>query len=554
MSYLTRLTRRPVRQREQLADGQVPNSAGGFVWQVDRWTQLRRFLILGSEGGSFYARELDLTTQNTGTLDACIAKDGLRTVAEIVAVSQDGRAVKNDPAVFALARCASAPGVETRRAALDALPLVCRTATHLFQFATFVREWRGWGRGLRRAVGGWYADRPVDAIAYQAVKYRQREGVSHRDVLRMAHPAAAVSAGNPTLDVTADQARLFGWIVRGGDTDGLPRIVEGFARAQRSDSAAETARLVREYELPREALLSQHLNDPPVWEALLERMPITAMIRNLATMTRAGLIAPGTDAASLVAQRLRDGERLRRGRVHPIALLIAQRTYASGRGLRGRGSWSPVATIVDALDDAFHLAFGNVRPTGKRLLLALDVSGSMAYSQIAGVPGLSARDASAAMALVTLASDPDAEVVGFHAGRRSWTARTSGRFAGRSDGLTPLPLSARQRLDDAVRRVSNLPFGGTDCALPMLYAMDRARSVDTFVIYTDSETWAGDVHPAAALRRYRRATGIAARLIVVGMVANRFTIADPRDPGMLDVVGFDTSTPEVIGGFARGDM
>jgi len=554
MSYLTRITRRPAHQREQLVAGQVQNSEGGFVWQVDCWTRLRRFLILGSEGGSFYARELDLTNQNTRTLDACIAEDGMRTVAEIVAVSQAGRAVKNDPAVFALARCASASGVETRRAALAALPQVCRTSTHLFQFATFVREWRGWGRGLRRAVGAWYADRTVDAIAYQAVKYRQRDGVSHRDVLRMAHPAAAVSAGNPTLDVTPEQARLFGWIVRGGDVDGLPRIIEGFARAQRSASAAETAQLVREYELPREALLSEHLNDPLVWEALLERMPITAMIRNLATMTRAGLIAPGSDASSLVSQRLRDGEWLRRGRVHPIALLIAQRTYASGRGLRGRGSWSPVAAVVDALDDAFHLAFGNLRPTGKRLLLALDVSGSMAASRIAGVPGLSARDASAAMALVTLASDPDAEVVGFHAGRGGWTGREHGRFTGRSDGLTPLPLSARQRLDDAVRRVSDLPFGGTDCALPMLYAMDRGRSVDTFVIYTDSETWAGGIHPAEALRRYRRATGIAARLVVVGMVANRFTIADPDDPGMLDVVGFDTSTPEVIAGFARGDL
>jgi 60 kDa SS-A/Ro ribonucleoprotein len=554
MSYLTRLTRRPIRQREQLATGQVPNSEGGFVWQVDHWTQLRRFLILGSEGGSFYARELDLTKQNTGTLDACIAEDGQRTVAEIVAVSQAGRAVKNDPAVFALARCASAPDVATRRVALAALPQVCRTATHLFQFATFVREWRGWGRGLRRAVGAWYADRTVDAIAYHAVKYRRREGVSHRDVLRMAHPAAAVSAGNPTLGVTPEQARLFEWIVRGGNADGLPRIVEGFARAQRATSAAETAALVREYELPREALLSQHLNDPMVWEALLERMPITAMIRNLATMTRAGLIAPGSDAASLVAQRLRDGERLRRARVHPVALLIAQRTYASGRGLRGRRSWSPVAGVVDALDDAFHLAFGNVRPTGKRLLLALDVSGSMAWSRVAGVPGLTARDASAAMALVTLASDPDAEVVGFHAGRGGWTAREKGRFTGRRDGLTPLPLSARQRLDDAVRRVSDLPFGGTDCALPMLYAMEKGRTVDAFVIYTDSETWAGGIHPAEALRRYRRATGVAARLIVVAMVANRFTIADPDDPGMLDVVGFDASTPEVISGFARGDM
>jgi len=102
--------------------------------------------------------------------------------------------------------------------------------------------------------------------------------------------------------------------------------------------------------------------------------------------------------------------------------------------------------------------------------------------------------------------------------------------------------------------VADLPFGGTDCALPMLYAMERGRAIDTFVIYTDSETWAGDIHPAEALRRYRRATGIAARLVVVGMVANRFTIADPRDAGMLDVAGFDTSTPEVIAGFARGDL
>ena len=553
MSYLTRFTTRSAPQREQLCADQTVNSEGAFVWQVDRWTRLRRFLILGSEGGSFYAGERNLTRENTAALDECIAEDGVRTVAEILAVSTAGRAAKNDPAVFALARCASAPDMATRRAAVDALPKVCRTSTHLFQFVTFTRAWRGWGRSLRRAVGAWYAAQPADRLAYQAVKYRQRDGVTHRDVLRLAHPAAAVSAGNPTLDVSAEQARLFDWIVRGGAVDGLPRLVEGFARAQAASSARESAELVREYGLPREAVRPEHLTEAAVWEALLERMPMTAMIRNLATMTRIGLVAPGSDAVAAICRELGDGERIRAARVHPITLLVAQRTYAHGRGLRGTRSWTPVTRIVDALNGAFHLAFGNVEPTGKRLLLALDVSGSM-VAPIAGVPGLSARDASAAMALVTLASDPNAEVVGFHAGRRGWVARNQGWFAGRSDGLTPLPLSARQRLDDAVRRVSNLPFGGTDCALPMLYAMERGRAIDTFVIYTDSETWAGDIHPAEALRRYRRATGIAARLVVVGMVANGFTIADPTDAGMLDVVGFDTSTPEVIAGFARGDL
>ena len=71
------------------------------------------------------------------------------------------------------------------------------------------------------------------------------------------------------------------------------------------------------------------------------------------------------------------------------------------------------------------------------------------------------------------------------------------------------------------------------------------------MIYTDSETWAGDIHPAQALRDYRRASGMAARLVVVGMVSNGFTIADPADQGMLDVVGFDTATPQLIADFAR---
>ena len=95
-----------------------------------------------------------------------------------------------------------------------------------------------------------------------------------------------------------------------------------------------------------------------------------------------------------------------------------------------------------------------------------------------------------------------------------------------------------------------LPFGGTDCALPMLWAAENQVPVDVFCIYTDSETWAGDIHPAQALRAYRQKTGIGAKLVVIGMVSNGFSIADPTDGGMLDVVGFDTATPSIIADFA----
>jgi 60 kDa SS-A/Ro ribonucleoprotein len=213
-----------------------------------------------------------------------------------------------------------------------------------------------------------------------------------------------------------------------------------------------------------------------------------------------------------------------------------------------------VREVVDVLDAAFYTAFGNVEPTGKRLLLALDVSGSMTSGTVAGVPGLTPRDASAALALVTAATEPHYETVGFFAGKRGWKSHIKSRWALGEEGLTPLAISPRQRLDDVVKTVSNLPFGGTDCALPMLYARAQEREVDTFVIYTDSETWAGDVDPVQALRDYRQASGIDARLVVVGMVSNGFSIADPADPGMLDVVGFDTATPQLISDFAGGTL
>lgn len=139
--------------------GQMPNSAGGYVWTIDPWKQLDRFLILGTEGGTYYVDERKLTVDGATNVLACIGRDGPRVVSRIAEISEAGRAPKNDPAIFALALCTASPNEATRKAAFEALPSVCRTGTHLFQFAAVVKELRGWGRGIRSAVGGWYNGR-----------------------------------------------------------------------------------------------------------------------------------------------------------------------------------------------------------------------------------------------------------------------------------------------------------------------------------------------------------------------------------------------------------
>ena len=122
---------------------------------------------------------------------------------------------------------------------------------------------------------------------------------------------------------------------------------------------------------------------------------------------------------------------------------------------------------------------------------------------------------------------------------------------GGESGITPVALSPRMRLDSVIAKVRAIPMGGTDCALPMVWACRNQLRVSAFVTYTDSETWAGNIHPAQALAQYRAEFVGNAKAVVVGMTSNGFTLADPNDRGMLDVVGFDTSVPAVISDFVR---
>ncbi|MBE5453469.1 hypothetical protein E3G52_000333 [Mycobacteroides abscessus] len=569
MDVLATIGTRKTPQSQQADPRQAKNAAGGYTFTVDDETLLHRFLTLGTDGGTYYTSAPDLTREAAAVVFRAAAANPVRLVEHIVEVSVAGRAPKQNPALFALAIAAASEDVEGRRAAAAALSKVARTGTHLYTFVKYMEQFRGWGRAMQRAVGGWYTGKPVDRLAYQLVKYRQREGWMHRDLLRLSCPS------------TVDPARrlAFNWAVGKGLNDyadgkaavltkdqlkagkrtakrpKLPNvtlddqhplaIIQDYEDAQRATTPKDwLAILHRGNDLPWEALPDAALTHPEVWEILIEAgMPQTALIRQLPRLTRLGVLTGSI--GNRVAAQLQDTERLRKGRVHPINVLVAARTYASGRSARGESTWAPVAKINDALDAAFYNAYGAVEPSGKRTLLALDVSGSMG-SAISGLP-LTCREAAAALALVTANVEDDHEVIGFTDGAR-------GRGYMTNDIVTPLDISPRRRLDDVCRYTTGLSFGRTDCSLPMVWAQKTKREIDTFVVLTDNETWYGNIHPHQALRDYRNKMGIDARLVVVGMTATRFSIADPADPGQLDVSGFDSAVPQLISDFSRGDL
>lgn len=564
---------------------QVPNNAGGFVFQITDMQRLRRFLVLGSDGGTFYASEKTLGIENAQCLQRLIAAGkGVEAVQEIVRFSVDNRAPKQEPILFALALCARCTDGATRTAAYEAVSAVCRIPTHLFSFMEYCQllskahGGRGQGRAHRRAISAFYSSKQAQHLGFLCTKYASRNGWSHRDVLRVSHvqpktpahnmvfqyiikgfkslaalpeavqaatqPAATAEPAAPappalTAEAADDGADGSDLAPSADEAEELRRtyaLLQALEELKAQTEVEGVVRLVRQFRLAREHIPTQFLNSIQVWQALLPQMPLTALIRNLGKMTAIGLLQPDGEHSATVVGKLSDSAQLQRSRVHPFSVLLALRTYQQGHGEKGSLRWQPVPEIVAALNNAFYAAFANVQASGKRFLLALDVSGSMTCGNICGASNITPRVASAAMAMVTARTEPSCHIMAF------------------SDDFIPLDITPADSLEDVMHAMDGLPFSSTDCSLPMQWALAHELPIDVFVVYTDNETYAGSVHPAEALRAYRAASGIEAKLVVVGMTATEFSIADPSDGGMLDVVGFDAAAPEIMSSFARGDI
>jgi len=489
---------------------QVQNDAGGYVYAVEDRERLERFLILGVEGGTYYVGKQAHLQRNVDFLGKALASDPKGFIDTVVAVSSEGRAPKNSPAIFAIAFALANAGDEYKAYARAAVAQVCRTSTHLFELAEYIENLGGWGRSKRSAVASWYTDKTPDELAFQAVKYRQRNGWTHRDMLRLSHPAL----GNEYKSV-AD-------FILGKDSDTIaPKAIEGFRKVQAAKSGKEAVGIVAEYRLPWETVPTEYLNDADLWRSMFEQgfLGHTALLRNLNRMDKLGLF---NDLVfeSTVAKFLTDPVQVKKGRLHPIAYLNA----LNNSGVTG--------TVRQGLIDGFYVAFGNVVPSNARTMIGLDVSGSMGWEDVIGLKGMNCREAAAAMATVTARTEPYVFIGAF------------------TTNFVKVNVNKDADLDQMTRAISNLRFGGTDASQPIQYALANNIAIDHFIIYTDNDTY-GSRHVDSVLREYRRKTGIDAKLTVVGLSATDFTIGDPEDTGTLNVCGFDTTAPAVIAEFAR---
>ena len=687
------LVRNAVPQWFRLDPDQVPNNAGGFVWQISDQEQVLRYLIIGSEGGNYYQTPQQVSSQCA----SCVLRM-TRTPANfkwlvdtIRQVSIEGRAAKHESTLLALATAiVFAPTQFDKTEALNAVNDCVRILTHMYMLIGYIKIFSkaghpnlassasvvgsGLGRGIRRVFGKYFYSRTGIEVANLVTKYQNREGWTIKDVLTLIHinpKKMKDDGGRLAIDSIFKTKEDFTPILAGAPTTAEPTkillsaIKEIHDIVLRTQAPAATATATSQTELDRiihlinsaglcrEHLPSQLFKHCRIWEALLlskgangkgKGMPITALIRNLGKLSTAeiGIIDPnynpdrtpsasfasantqwgGVHPTEYIIRRLTNAHDIKYSRVHPYNILVAMMTYKKGSGDKGRLNWIPNVHILNALDHAFKLAFQNVTPTGKRIKIALDVSGSMSTNFCTGSPIVNCAIGSVAMMMMTLwverrgvppqhnqpavrgrpprtpptveeykktkqyfglsnatdapkpaatgyysftytpqeqhqylpelypapATPPQVTICAFSNTIIDLTNAIVGYMDATIDPATGLPTMT---IADALKLV-DMPFSSTDCALPMIQALKNREKVDAFVIYTDSETYMGTIHPQAALEEYRRTMGIDAKLIVVGMTSNCLTIADPKDLNTLNLAGFDTATPRIISDFTQG--
>ncbi len=351
----------------------------------------------------------------------------------------------------------------------------------------------------------------------------------------------------------------------------------------KTDQLDEICATIRKFNLTREFVPTWALKYVCVWRALLLNvagdritMPMTALIRNLGTMSYRGVFVDSV-LVDLVAKHIENEEVIRRSRTHPATIAVAYYMYASGHGMKGSNSWTPNDRIKGALDAAYYLSFGNVEPTGKRVFHALDGSPSMTH-RLGCLPCISASQAMALMVMVFVqVENPATQTYSIFSSGRDFRkfqltnamtfeeVAVASRITGWAGTDLSLPMETAIKeftsaMDRKLSDAEKIEFEaaktvGDTATIELIHKKLRYQGVyDAINIYTDNDLNSGRRLSVVALRAYRKLVGLPTKMVVMASTVTDFTIADPSDEGMLDLVGFDTQTPQVLSAFIRGDI
>ncbi|NNG67541.1 TROVE domain-containing protein [Caldanaerobacter subterraneus] len=460
--------------------------------------QYLQTLLTNTIGNTFYADSDTLLTESNEIHDAMLEKNP-EFAAKALIFARNKGLMRLQP-ILGLVKLSSV----SQKLFSNVFSQVILIPSDLQDFMTILK---GQGRGQGgRAIKRQAALFLNNISEYWAIKYNGRgRGYSLGDIVKTVHP-------KPIND---KQRNIFAYLV-GKDYDKtlLPQIT-AYERLKRTTNVKEQIALIQEGKLPHEIVTGVVKPNREIWNAILYQMPIFALLRNLNTLDRAGVLDENRE---YIVSVLNDPERLAKSKILPFRFVKAFQEVEK-------------AWMKDVLRYAVELTFNNLPEIPGKTAVFLDVSGSMEgdYLRIGSVFALALYKKTKGNSIF-------------------WTFDTS--------VYDPQPSIYDSILTQAEKIKAR---GGTDTGAPVRKLIEDKVYVDNIIIITDEQQNTGSPF-YRELERYRQSINPSAKAFVIDIAPYRSAMVPPTDTkthyiyGWSEIVlhyiamsiqGFDTMIDEV---------
>ena len=489
------------------------NEAGGLAYELSPKQALAQYAATGCFNHTFYAdadEQLDKVLKLANEVEP-------EFVAKTAVFAREKGYMKDMPALLL-----AVLSVRDKELFERVFPRVADNGKMLRNFVQIMRSGAVGRKSLgslpKRMVREWFEKRAAEQIFKQSVG----QSPSIADILKMVHPKPS----------DAEREALFGYFIgRDIDADKLPEIVKRFEQFKAGDSAEMP-------DVPFQMLTALPLGTRE-WTEIARNAPWQMTRMNLNTFQRHGVFA---DAAmvKIIADRLRDAAAVKRARVFPFQLLSAFKAAESNKGIPRE--------ITEALQDAMEIATENVPKIDGKVYVFPDISGSMQSPATGYRKGATSAvrcvDIAALFAASILRNNPDAEIIPFES------------------KIVEVRLNPRDSIMTNAEKLSNLPFGGTNCSAPLKELNRRKAAGDVLIYVSDNESWVDTpIHgrfggsPTETMRQWGefKSRNRDARLVCIDIQPYAHTQAQER-PDILNVGGFSDQVFTLVSEFAKGGL
>jgi 60 kDa SS-A/Ro ribonucleoprotein len=495
------------------------NEAGGRAYAFSPEHALAQYAVTGTMHNTFYATAEQQLEKLLELADAVSPE----FVAKTAVYCRQRGFMKDVPAL--LVAYLAKKDVRLMKAVF---PRVIDNGKMLRNFVQIVRSGavgrKSFGTAPKRAAQAWFKSRTPEIIFRNAIGAQP----SMADVIKMVRPSPKNDNGQ------SDPVReaLYGYLIgKGVDVDKLPPVVRAFEAFKKGEGTVP--------DVPFEMLTALELTKEH-WTSIARSMTWTQTRMNLNTLLRKGVFED-TAMITLVAERLKSPDAIRRARVFPYQLLAA---------FRAAGAEMPHA-ITNALQDALEIATENVPAIGGTVYVCPDVSGSM-QSPVTGhragaTSAVRCVDVAGLVAASLLRRNMDAEVIAF------------------SDDVVkmPRPINPRDSVMTNAQYLASLPSGGTACSAPLRHLNAKGAKGDLVLYVSDTQSWVdfAGARGSPATRgtvmaeeweRFR-ARNAEARLVLIDLQPYASTQVSERDD-VLNVGGFSDAVFDIVSLFAKGEL